>query len=136
MVADTTDGLIRKPSRTCRGARSDYGEFKLVQELIGREDLMTMVKMPDRIMYPWQGRMWINRNRLVKDAAADLQANLNRSPWTDEEKKIFMDKFIEHPKVRTNSLMVILWFRSLNACSVITMNSYGSDANLPESKHD
>lgn len=93
------DELSRKPNRSYRVARSDYGEFKLVRELMGREELESMVKMPDRILYPWQGRMWINRNRLVRDPAADLCASMERSPWTDEEKKIFMEKFLEHPKV-------------------------------------
>ncbi|GMH38590.1 hypothetical protein BSKO_06474 [Bryopsis sp. KO-2023] len=111
----------KRPSRTYRGARSDYEEFKLVQEMIGREELECMVKMPDRLLYPWQGRMWMNKNRLVRDPEADLQASLENSPWTQEEKKIFMDKFIEHPKdfrtiatfldKRTTSECIDLYYR-------------------------
>lgn len=45
-----------------------------------------------------------NRNSLVADPAAEFLAEDAVRPWTEDEKRLFLDKFIQHPKVPSPSL--------------------------------
>ena len=47
-------------------------------------------------------RKWsrfVSSNGLVQDAAAELEAEELVRPWGADEKRIFMDKFLQFPKV-------------------------------------
>eukprot|EP00210_Caulerpa_lentillifera_P004129 g3937.t1 len=81
---------------------SEYEEWKSIVSLWGEELLYGMLnQIPDQIpmgsQLP-QVKQFIDTSRFVSDAEQDLLKHFECKPWSEEEKKIFMEKFIEHPK--------------------------------------
>lgn len=44
-------------------------------------------------------RRFASRNALVEDPVAALQAERETAAWTPAERRIFLDKFLQFPKV-------------------------------------
>jgi hypothetical protein len=49
-----------------------------------------------------------DRNRLVADAEEDEEARWFERPWTEEERKVFADKFLLHHKVPPACTVVLM----------------------------
>ena len=91
----------KKPGRGSFRPKSQYEEAKIMREMMGQLELAHMCQMPEPSTSSWdRGRIFVDKNRLVEDPEAQLLEEENTKPWSPDEKKMFMDKFIEHPKVR------------------------------------
>jgi nuclear receptor co-repressor 1 len=57
--------------------------------------------VPPQLLCPHEraARRYINRNALVDDPVALLEEEKRQRPWTPEERRIFNEKFLQHPKV-------------------------------------
>ena len=95
----------KKPGRGSFRPKSQYEEMKIMKEMRGRMELAEMCLIPEPCTNAWdRSRMWVNKNRLVDNAESELLKEESNKPWSVDEKKVFMDKFIEHPKVSANAL--------------------------------
>eukprot|EP00803_Ostreobium_quekettii_P010854 evm.model.scf_2250.1 EVM.evm.TU.scf_2250.1 scf_2250:9588-23612(-) len=89
----------KKPGRGSFRPKSQYEEAKIMREIMGKKELAEMCQMPESCTGTWDhGRIFVDKNRLVEDPEAQLLEEDNCNPWSADEKKVFMDKFIEHPK--------------------------------------
>lgn len=50
-------------------------------------------------------RRFVSRNALVEDPVAALAAERETAAWTPAERRIFLDKFLQFPKVRRRRLV-------------------------------
>lgn len=81
--------------------RSEYS-VERTAELLGALDTLRDMSFstPAMMLDPWERRwkMYINRNGLVEDPVQELKEDFIGKDWTVEEKQIFRDKFLQHPK--------------------------------------
>lgn len=62
---------------------------------------MQCLDIPDQIIDDSARRACFpTTNALIEDPVAELAYEDSLHPWTAEEKRVFMDKFMAHPKVR------------------------------------
>eukprot|EP00824_Muranothrix_gubernata_P016419 TRINITY_DN3399_c0_g1_i2.p1 TRINITY_DN3399_c0_g1~~TRINITY_DN3399_c0_g1_i2.p1 ORF type:complete len:944 (+),score=202.18 TRINITY_DN3399_c0_g1_i2:70-2901(+) len=65
----------------------------------GTRYLHTLATVPPMIIDERQRQeFFINRNGLIHDPMAEERARKMRNPWTEEEKSMFQEKFLVHPK--------------------------------------
>lgn len=65
-------------------------------------DLSACLQIPDQMQCPYEKAMrrFDNRNALIEDPVQHIQEEKKLRPWMPEEKRIFNEKFLAHPKVR------------------------------------
>ncbi|KAK9815578.1 hypothetical protein WJX72_006161 [[Myrmecia] bisecta] len=81
-------------------ARSDYEEMQIVSQLQAIDRMKTMVQIPPLILDARERdqRRFITTNCRVPDPVAVLKEEAASRPWSTEEKRIFMDRFLQFPK--------------------------------------
>lgn len=98
--SDTPFGQSNDP--TVRYGSSEYEEWKSIVHLWGEEFLYGMLdQIPDQIPLIKElptTKHFIDTSRLVTNPEEALIEHFESTPWSEDEKKIFMEKFIEHPK--------------------------------------
>ena len=59
-------------------------------------------QVPDQVLCPHERarRLFRNRNALIEDPIEHIAEEKKLRPWVPEEKRIFNEKFLAHPKVR------------------------------------
>ena len=81
-------------------ARSEYEEMQIISQLQAAERLKTLVRLPPMILDDnerrWRG--FNNNNSLVVDPKGELEREERTLMWDKEEKDIFLEKFMQHPK--------------------------------------
>ena len=62
---------------------------------------MAVCQVPSQLLDPAEraAQLFINTNARVDDPVAELAAEQALRPWTPEEKRVFNEKFLAHPKV-------------------------------------
>ncbi|EFJ53127.1 hypothetical protein VOLCADRAFT_127385 [Volvox carteri f. nagariensis] len=80
--------------------RSDLDEHRLLNNFLAVEQLKRMCALPDMVLDPWERRWraYDNRNGLVQDPVRELEEERMIKSWAEEERTLFMDKFLQHPK--------------------------------------
>ncbi|GIL77746.1 hypothetical protein Vretifemale_7240, partial [Volvox reticuliferus] len=80
--------------------RSDLDEHRLINNFLAVEQLKQMCALPDMVLDPWERRWraYDNRNGLVQDPVRELEEERMIKSWAEEERTLFMDKFLQHPK--------------------------------------
>eukprot|EP00958_Prasinococcus_capsulatus_P001124 scaffold104_cov375-Prasinococcus_capsulatus_cf.AAC.3 len=80
--------------------RSEYEEQQILLQLAAAERLKTMVKIPPMIMdeEEQRWRQYINDNRRIHNPVAEEEERQGTKVWTEEEKRLFMDKFLQYNK--------------------------------------
>lgn len=92
-------------------ARSD-AEFEAILARLELEALSTVdgkpvsihAELPDMVRFrldkrsPLETPVWINNNGRVLDIAAQDRLSLHANPWTKEEIRTYIEKFLMHPK--------------------------------------
>lgn len=63
------------------------------------ERMRTMTRCPTMAVCAWERARYVDRNARVLDPVADIETEARIRPWTTEEKAIFMDRFLQFPKV-------------------------------------
>ncbi len=65
-------------------------------------DLLGCMQIPDQMQCPYEKAMrrFDNRNALVEDPVQHIEEEKKLRPWMPEEKRIFNEKFLAHPKAR------------------------------------
>lgn len=100
LSSDTPFGQTSDP--VIRYGSSEYEEWKSIVHLWGEELLYGMLdQIPDQIPLAEEApatKHFIDSSRLVSKPEEALIDHFESTPWSEEEKKIFMEKFIEHPK--------------------------------------
>ena len=68
------------------------------------------VQIPDQMQCPYETAMrrFDNRNALIEDPVQHIQEEKKLRPWMPEEKRVFNEKFLAHPKVRCSPSHSIL----------------------------
>lgn len=68
------------------------------------------LEIPDQIVdeAARKAECFPSENGRVEDPVALLEEEDSQRPWTPEEKRIFMDKFLAYPKVRLPLLPVLM----------------------------
>ena len=58
-------------------------------------------QVPDQVLCPYERarRLFRNRNALMEDPVEHIAEEKKLRPWVPEEKRIFNEKFLAHPKV-------------------------------------
>eukprot|EP00899_Mesostigma_viride_P001405 jgi/Mesvir1/11265/Mv01065-RA.2 len=96
--------LGRSSSRLSRvfsgSVRSDYEEAQVLNYLQEAERLKTLVRIPPMILDEREkaARAFPSRNGLVEDPVADYEAAKLVRPWSEAERRIFVDKFLIYNK--------------------------------------
>eukprot|EP00775_Hariotina_reticulata_P006146 gene6146-6383_t len=80
--------------------KSQYEEQQLMRVFRAVEDLKHMSVLPQQLLDPWQKRWagFASNNGLVEDPLRELQEDKTGLDWTPEERRIFMEKFLQFPK--------------------------------------
>ncbi|PRW20913.1 hypothetical protein C2E21_8607 [Chlorella sorokiniana] len=88
--------------------RSDWEEKQAIATLQAIELVKHCCELPRMEILPPRVARWEayeDRNRLISDPEADEEASWYVRPWTEEERKVFADKFLLHhkdfPKIAT-----------------------------------
>lgn len=73
--------------------------------LQGMERLKQLCNLPGQLMDPLdvRWRTFLSENALVADPEAELAGDWLGKNWSQDEKRIFMDKYLQFPKVRDGS---------------------------------
>ena len=60
------------------------------------------MQVPDQLQDPYEKAMrkFDNRNALIEDPVECIQEEKKLRPWMPEERRIFNEKFLTHPKAR------------------------------------
>ncbi len=66
-----------------------------------RGDAGMCAQVPPQVLCPYEraARRFVCRNARVEDPVELLKQERQLRPWTPEEKRIFNEKFLVHPKV-------------------------------------
>ncbi|XP_048583082.1 uncharacterized protein LOC116603357 isoform X3 [Nematostella vectensis] len=93
------------------GSRSSWGivarseaEFNEIVDNLNEQEanekhMRTLAVDPPPMLDEYERRrVFINRNGLIRDPLAALNERKYRNIWTEKEKQIFKEKYIEHPK--------------------------------------
>ena len=79
--------------------RSEYELNEAINRLAAVERMKTLVKIPDMLSEEEKRAIrFPSKNGLRRDPVADLQADRDLRPWTQEERDIFIEKYMEFPK--------------------------------------
>jgi hypothetical protein len=80
--------------------KSVYEEQQLMSVFRAVEDLKHMSVLPQQFQDAWQARWagFASNNGLVEDPKRELAVDKVGLDWTAEEKRIFMEKFLQFPK--------------------------------------
>ncbi len=64
-------------------------------------------QVPPQILCPYEraAQRYICHNALVEDPVEYLRQERLIKPWTPEEKRIFNEKFLQHPKVCSSAFL-------------------------------
>lgn len=91
-------------SRSARATavNSDYEEMQVINALQAVEKLKTLCKLPPMLLDERDraSRVLPSDCALVEDPVAELKAQALVNIWTPEERRIFVDKFQQYPKVK------------------------------------
>ena len=98
-------------------ARSEYEEMQIISQLAAAEKLRTLIKIPAMITDPVERERvrFPNNNGLVADPKAALQAEQRKLVWSEEEVKVFLDKYQLFPK-DFNKIATYLKHRTVGDC--------------------
>jgi hypothetical protein len=100
--------------------RSDWEEKQAIATLQAIELVKHCCELPRMEILPPRVARWEayeDRNRLISDPEADEEASWYVRPWTEEERKVFADKFLLHHKAS--------WF-GLVCCALPWWHAKGS----------
>ena len=78
---------------------SEYEEWKCIVGLWGEEmvyDMWNQIPDQETSSIP---KTFVDRSRLVVDPEREAFQGMESRPWSAEEKKIFLEQYMEHPKV-------------------------------------
>lgn len=114
-------------SRSARATavNSDYEEMQVISALQAVEKLKTLCKLPPMLLDERDraSRVLPSDCALIEDPVAELKAQSLINIWTPEERRIFVDKFQQYPKVSPGLVLVHLISQLLLSNEV--------DASLP-----
>lgn len=82
-------------------AKSELEERQMLLQLTAVERMHTMIRCPTMLVSAWEreGMRYVDRNARVLDPVVDIEAEACIRVWTADEKRMFMDKFLQFPKV-------------------------------------
>ncbi|BDA48420.1 probable nuclear receptor corepressor 1 at N-terminal half [Coccomyxa sp. Obi] len=97
---DRPSGGLARAASSRKTARSDYEQAQIVLQLQAVERMKEMVQVPPQILCPYEraAQRYICHNARVDDPVEYLRQERQIRPWTPEEKRIFNEKFLQHPK--------------------------------------
>lgn len=82
--------------------RSDLEEKQAIATLQAIELVKHMVDLPAQTLHSPRAARWVRQykdyNRLVEDPVAEERYRSSVRPWTEDEKRLFMERFLVHHK--------------------------------------